>query len=56
MTSLFLGIGVVNVTSIRKCIMVLEIFRDQSRRDDPNNNVMGPSIDLKARKLKYAEY
>lgn len=51
MTSLFLGLGIVNVTSIRKCIEVLDIMRNQIRRDEPNN-IMLPVFDLKARKLK----
>ena len=51
MTMLFLGLGIINVLSLKKCIIVVRAFRDQTMRDDPNNNVMGRALEMKAKNL-----
>jgi len=51
MTLLFLGIGFVNLKSIRSCLFVVNVFRQQAERDDPNNNIMGPGLELKQKNL-----
>lgn len=44
MTLLFLGIGFVNIKSIKECLLVINAFRQQAERDDPNNNIMGAAL------------
>lgn len=47
MTVLFMGIGFANIKSIKECIVVINAFRLQAERDNPNNNFMGPAFELK---------
>ena len=51
MTLLFLGIGFVNIKSIKECIIVVNAFRRQANVDDPNNNIMGPALELKQKNM-----
>jgi len=51
MTVLFLGIGFVNIKSIKECLIVVNAFRRQANVDDPNNNIMGPALELKQKNL-----
>ena len=55
MTALFLCQGVINILSLRQCIIVVQAFRAQSRRDDPNNDIMGPALTMKLKNLKYLD-
>jgi len=51
MTILYVGLGVVNLRSTKQCLVVVNAFREQSERDDPNNNIMGPQLELKQKNL-----
>jgi len=52
MTALFLGQGIINFMNLRKCLAWLEMSIQQAQRDDPNNNIMWPALQLKCKRLK----
>lgn len=47
MAILYVGIAYSGAVSLRQCIIVAKAFREQSLRDDPNLDIMGPSMELK---------